>query len=470
MPTRPVLESPGPHETMAAMVESRAAALSSRWQSTKAWIVLAIALGLGVFWASSSYFPDQLAYDMYHPWGIAQVHAQMPRDANPYVDTRPYADAMATFALATNSSKASLAENFWRGRTARHIEPTGTPLFYAVMSILPRDYDASHLAIALVQHACVALAFLLLLRLRGIGPWPALCVAFLVELTFNPFIQDVKMANMNSLQLAAFAALIHASASGALERRRWADRAFLPALALLVLFKPNIVWIAGALAAHYAVRRGARATAVGVALCVPVALAGMAIGAAYFGALHAWPDWLRYIGGHGGSLLYSLDGGNQSVAMLMAERTGGYDAYTYSLILVAAIAIGFVAVLSESGKHPEQLLPASARVLDDPWLAASLGVLMTCATAPLVWPHYFLLNLLPITWLLLRPGRPDWASGCAILSYLMQSKPLIMLLAGALHATGLTSSMMAFTWAPLLPALVAQLARAREAPLAAAAH
>ena len=174
---------------------------------------------------------------------------------------------------------------------------------------------------------------------------------------------------------------------------------------------------------------------------------------------------MRYVGGDGGSLLYSLDGGNQSVAMLMAEKTGGYSAYTYSALLAAAMGIAIIAVLTRSGQRPDLLVPAARRVLLDPWLAASLGVAVTCATAPLVWPHYFLLNLLPIGWLLLRARRLDRSTACAVAAFLAQSKPLILFL-GLFHAVGVISSMMAFNWAPLVPALFVHLARAREAAAA----
>jgi len=425
-----------------------------------AWLALAMALAGALFWISSRYFPDQLGYDMYHPWGIAAVRSDVPRPADPYADTGRYAEAMSAFARASKSPKAWLAENFWHDRTAAHIEPTGTPLYYALLSVLPADYDRAHLCVALVQFACTALALVLLLRLAGIAALPALCVAFVVELTYNPFIQDVKMANANSPQLAAFALLVHASARGALERHRVMDRLFLPALALLVAIKPNIAWIAALLAAHYLVKRGWKHTLQGALLALPVVAAGIALGAWYFGSLGAWTDWLHYI--RAGSLLYSLDGGNQSVAMLMAEKTGGYDVYTYSLLLVGVVALACIVALTQSGQRPDLLVRGAREALADPWFAASLGVAVTCATAPLVWPHYFLLNLIPITWLVARRGRTRVDIGCGVASFLMQAKPVIVFL-GLFHWTGLISSMMAFTWAPLLPPLLVHLARTREA-------
>jgi hypothetical protein len=423
------------------------------------WIAAAIVLAAALAWVSARLFPDQPAYDMYHPWGIGLARAQVPPPANPYVDTLRYADAMRGFALRMQSPKAWLAEGYWRGHGDRHIEPTGTPLYYALGSMLPSDYDTAHLALALAQFACTALAVLLLLRLRGVGAWPALCAAFVVELAYNPFVQDVKIGNVNSLQFLAIAALVYASASGALDRSRRLDLCYLPVLALLVAVKPNIAWVAAALGAHYAVHRGIAATVRGAALAALALALGVALGAWYFGSLGAWSDWLGYVAGQGGALLYSLDNGNQSVAMLMAEKGGAYGAYAYGLILAAALGLAILVALTQSGQRPDLLVPGATRVLRDPWLAASLGVVMTCISAPLVWPHYFLLNLLPIGWLALR-GR--FATACSALSFLTQSKPLIAAL-GLFHATGVISSMMAFTWAPLVPALLLHIVEARKA-------
>src|SRR6185312_11960834 len=76
-----------------------------------AWLALAMTLAGALFWISSRYFPDQLGYDMYHPWGIAAVRSDVPRPADPYADTGRYAEAMSAFARASKSPKAWLAEN-----------------------------------------------------------------------------------------------------------------------------------------------------------------------------------------------------------------------------------------------------------------------------------------------------------------------------------------------------------------------
>src|SRR5206468_9264642 len=134
-----------------------------------AWLALLIALAGTLYWVSSRYFPDQLGYDMYHPWGISLARTQVPPPANPYTDTRRYADAIKDFALQAKGPKAWLAEDFWRGRSIAHIEPTGTPLYYALLAVLPADYDRAHLSIALTQFACTALGIVLLLRLRQVS-------------------------------------------------------------------------------------------------------------------------------------------------------------------------------------------------------------------------------------------------------------------------------------------------------------
>jgi hypothetical protein len=127
------------------------------------------------------------------------------------------------------------------------------------------------------------------------------------------------------------------------------------------------------------------------------------------------------------------------------------------------MALALVIAASDSGKRPELLLPTARRVLHDPWLCASIGVVTACASAPLVWPHYFLLNLLPIAWLLKGRARWDFGSTCAALSFAVQSKPLILALA-ALKWTGVIHVMMFYTWVPLVPALLLAVVQRRSAP------
>jgi hypothetical protein len=114
------------------------------------------------------------------------------------------------------------------------------------------------------------------------------------------------------------------------------------------------------------------------------------------------------------------------------------------------------------------LVPRARAVLADPWAAASLGVIFTLASAPLVWPYYHLFALVPIAWLVRGEGRWDAASTCAALSYAALSSPVLAVLVAA-EQYGVLRGLMFLSWIPLLPAAWWRIAPRARAHLEGAA-
>ena len=401
-----------------------------------AW--LAVLLALLVAGDAARTFPTQLGIDFYHLWGVPMGQRASASPISPYAQTSQYA-ALLNLLAEHSPSEALRAAN----RAKREIAPTGTPLFYAAFGFLPDDYGAAHLLFAVLQYLAGAAAVFLLARLRGLAPWPALCVALAVELTFNPFVQDVKWGNATAFQLLFLAACLHVSLSGALERGR-AHFLFPAALAVFVLFKPNTIWIAAMLALHYASLRGARDTLVGAALALPAAVIAWGLGAWYFHDAAIWNEWLAYV--RGGSLVYRFEQGNQSWPMLFAQLSPSRSAYAYGLLISALIAIALVS--------------RGRAWLRDPWAAAGVGVLFTLAASPLVWPYYHLFALIPMAWLFRDRGRWDAPSWCVVASYAALSSPMLALLLAADQLVALRLIMF-LSWLPLVPAAYSRLARPR---------
>ena len=427
------------------------------------FIALAAVLAIVVAADAARSFPTQAGIDFYHLWGVPMGQRASAAPLSPYAETARYAGLLNV--LADNSTSEPLRA---ANRFKREIAPTGTPLFYTAFAFLPDDYGAAHKLFAVLQYLAGAAAIFLLARLRGVPPWPALCIALAVELTFNPFVQDVKWGNATAFQLLFIAACVYAAAGGMLARRPWADRLFLPALAVFVLFKPNTLWIAAALALHHAAARGVRATLVGAALSLPAALLAWAAGAAYFRNAAIWNEWLAYA--RGGSLVYRFEEGNQSWPMLLAQIAPAHDAWRYGLLVSAFAIVVLAAVLLRDGRT-DALGARAKSVFSDPWAAVSIGVLFTLASSPLVWPYYHLFALLPVFWLVRTHGRWDFPSWCAVATYAALSSPLLALLIAAEQLVALRLVMF-LSWLPLVPAVLlrlAPLAHAQEAPEAARA-
>ncbi len=336
-------------------------------------LVLAIAVGLD----AARTFPTQVGIDFYHLWGVPMGQRASALPLSPYASTTDYATLLNVLADHSSSEALRLANRF-----KREIAPTGTPLFYAAFAFLPDDYGAAHTLFALLQYLAAAAAVYGLARLRGASPWLAACIAFAVELTFNPFVQDVKWGNATSFQLLVPALCLRASASGALARDGWISRLFVALLVVFVLFKPNTIVIAAMLGLHYMALRGPAATVRALALALPAAAIAWALGAWYFGNAAIWNEWLAYA--RGGALVYRFEEGNQSWPMQLAQLAPMYGAGSYAAVVLALGVATLAAGLARDGVFASR----AAALFRDPWCAASIGVLFTLAASPLVWPYY----------------------------------------------------------------------------------
>jgi hypothetical protein len=271
----------------------------------------------------------------------------------------------------------------------------------------------------------------------------------------------VKYGNVNSLQLLFLVSMIRASARGLYRTSRAFDLAYLPALALFLTIKPNMALPVLALVAHYLHVRGGRSFTLGTIGAVAVVFAGLAIGAWHFGEAGVWRDWFEYTGGaHGGTVFYSVDNGNQSLAMLLAEKSSAYGPLGNSLLLMAVLAPAALVVASAQGQRGDLVLPTARRVLEDPWLITALAVVAVCATSPLFWHHYYVAMLVPLA-LLMRGAATRLQRACALASFAVLTVPWLQMLSEA-RLFGVAYTLIFFAWAPLVPAMLVELAGVRR--------
>ncbi len=406
--------------------------------------VVAVILGAYLAVSATEAFPYQAGADFYQFWGVPVAKQVSAAHDSPYVDAPGYAQALNAISDSSPSEKLRAANSY-----RRVLEPMGTPFLYAVFALFPQDYESAQAVFVTFLYLSAGLGVFVLVRMRGLGRWAALCTAFAVELTFAPFMVDVRAANVNSLQLAFIAVLIGVAAAPA--RRAWIEATLLGLLALFVVFKPNTLWIALALATCFGVSRGKKAFFRGVGVAAIFATAAIVTGVMYFSNANVWGEWLaaaREMNGSG--LPLTLEQGNQSLAMLLARHSAIYGALGYGLILGALLAISVVAAMTSVGRRIDLLAPTAKRAFSSPWFAASLGVLFTFATSPLVWTHYFVLALIPIAWLAGRGGAMGLGTWGAMLCYLALSRIGI----GLLVASGSAFLLYAVTllsWVALIP-------------------
>ncbi len=432
-------------------------------RSNAAGLVIALALAGFLAVQALAAFPYQNGIDFYQFWGVPVAKRLSGTGETPYVDPPAYARVLNALADASESRKLREAN-----RQRRAIEPMGTPFLYASFAAFAGEFERAQAFFVILQYLAAGAAVYMLARLRDVARWPAAWIALLVELTFTPFLQDVRVGNVNSMQLLVVAALLHVALRRLYSGHALIGGLFVGVLAVFVVFKPNTPWIALAFAIHYAVVMGARRFLVGAGLAALLGALAVGVGAWYFGGAHAWAQWLAYARGMDGSgLALTIDQGNLSLPMLLARLSHAYGPMGFGLVLAAALAVALLLAASAGGRRSELAAPTLRAAFADPWFAASLGVVFTFATSPLLWPHYLVFALVPIFWLARIDGAARMGAAGAALCYGLLSLPLISLLA-AYGLYGGIQAAMVFSWVALLPGVFAYVAHRNRALQAAA--
>jgi hypothetical protein len=414
--------------------------------------VVALALLAAAVSTAVDQFGVYFGVDFYHLWGVGLAHRTVPGD--PYSHIDEYSRALTGIAAVSPDKILPYTSKF-----REIIQPTGTPFFYAVFDVLPAGFDFGAALYYWFTFIVLVAGAYAMGRMRGLPRWAALSLGPLISMTFNAFIHDMANGNVTTLQMGVIVLVIAVTHYGLDERSKAIRLAYLPALALFVVFKPNTLPVGAMLALSYAVRFGARETLRGVvASAVACALAWL-VGVVFFGDIAAWSHWYRYTQGwNGGTLLYNLDSGNLSLGMLISERSHVLGPYQSGVLLGAALLFFFFAAVTSLGKRMAGAVDATKRILADPWCAASIGVLIELAITPLMWPYYRMLALVPVFWLVWRRQRWDAATLWTALAYVMMSRQVVLaLIEPALLPFHRLDNLLA--WLPLVPAMCAALAR-----------
>jgi len=355
---------------------------------TVAWLLAALILQIGV---SRWHDPNVISVDYFTLWAVPATLSSVPdRDIYSHDNQRAMANTARGMAASGHASPAQkvvmgLSDQLYEGR----IDATGSPLAYALVGLASSGaYDDDLARFTAASFVAFLASIGLLCRLLGFSPAGTAVAAVAYGLCFSPLLADVRVVNVNQLQLLALSLFL------------WMSHQKRPLLAGLVLgigvaFKPNIgvVLLIAALVALVGRRfsetgRLFAGAAAGLAIAV-------AAGAAYFGSLGVWRLFL-------GSISRTLqtgdplEHGNYGLANIIATLAGA----EVSLVL-GAIAIGVVLfVLMRTQPQPGVEVPHS---VDEQFLTVGIGCALMLLSSRLVWMHYYVL-LIPLSLYLLRPG------------------------------------------------------------------
>ena len=369
-------------------------------------------------WSVPQALDDAPGTDIYTPAGQLELGAVMTREAK------------SSSASETQRTATAAVRQLYDGR----VDATATPFAYAVVGWLSSgDYDRDlwrFIAASWVAFAFSVVAIGALLRYSLV----ATLLAFLVlTSTFAPLLAELRVANLNQVQLAILAAFLLL-----VGQVRFGLAGVV--LGLATAFKPNIALVLPFCVLVTLVdRRGARWGR----LCAGAVLgmaAGLAAGALYFDGVGIWTGFLQGLERTTG-VTYPLEHGNFGLAALVFSWSGWKVSWPVGLALTMAFS-ALVIRTRPAGSPQEPGGAASAAGADhdlhQTFLAVGLGCAVMLLASNLVWLHYYVL-LIPLALFLLRPvpeRAPDRTrrlacGGAAVASLVLFSSAAQYLAAGA---------------------------------------
>jgi hypothetical protein len=351
----------------------------------------------------------------------------------------------------------------------RALDLTGTPLLYALCTVLPARYETAYATWAWITFAGFLLGAFLLLRALG-RPWEEMLLwSVALALAMRPLNTDVRVGNMNGLHLLV-AAIGLAAAVGPLRaardekaRVRWG--AFvLAVVAFYLLLKPTFAFAGLALAGHVALVLGRAGF---LRALIPAGIAAVLIAlipCVVFRAPMVWFDWLAYIGQDSEKLAYGIEKSNLSTPLHLKSWFPALPLVGWSLVLGVGVVGSFLAVVKSAAGAgwKAKLLTAARAILAEPFAAMSMGLCVTFATSPLVWGHYLTVFAIPIVWYglwdrELRGTREAYLCGGLFLATALLYLGLVdvvLTVFGIVDSDGTVRSFTAFAWIPLWASLL----------------
>ncbi|HEV7241592.1 MAG TPA: glycosyltransferase 87 family protein [Thermoanaerobaculia bacterium] len=276
----------------------------------------------------------------------------------------------------------------------RRLDLVSSPFLFATLGWVSADYDRALTQYHVLVLFCFIAGVLLLCRAVGVSWAGSLFLLAGLLLLYRGFEADLRVGNVNSIQLLALAVAV------SVPRLRWI------LLGALLLFKPNVMFVPLLFVVARLARREYRAMFVDVAAGAAGAVAAFVIASITYGSPRVWLQWLRAANDFYHRLPTRMER-NVTPALALFLEHGEWVSY-----LLAAILIVIAGIAIWRSKTA------------DAALLAGLGVLIYLLSANVVWLHYMVL-VIPIAIALLRQRTTAIVALVALL--LIAEEPFEML-------------------------------------------
>jgi len=266
----------------------------------------------------------------------------------------------------------------------RRLDLVSSPFLFSTLRWVSADYER-----ALTQyHAFVLVCFiagvLFFCRAAGVAWWTSLFLLAGLLLWYRGFEADLRVGNVNAVQLLALAVIV------AVPRLRWL------LLGALLLFKPNVMFVPLLFAVARLARREHRELVRDLAQGAAGALIAFLVASLSYGSPRVWLQWVSAANDFYHRLPTRMER-NVTPALALFHDYGEWVSYALAAILVAIACVAIVRSKT-----------------NDAALLAGLGVLIYLLSANVVWLHYMVLAI-PIAIALLRGRATPYVAIAALL-------------------------------------------------------
>jgi hypothetical protein len=390
-------------------------------------LLLLAVFGITIAWGSAV---RNVGVDFYEFWVTGQVLGR-PDVTNVYSlneRTRLGAEYLQLARQNANPSQVAVAEYRQIPRTY------STPFFYVIFKVFSTGrYDRDLRNYQFLMLACLVFALAILTRVLGHPLETTLGAIAIFSTWFEPFTSDMRVGNVNSIQLALLAVYLWA-----VTRLRWRHRDILGGaiLAFTAALKPNVLFVLGTLALAWILgRRTRRLSRHAIGAVAGGAIAVVVAGAA-FRSLRCWADWLSAIGSLSKDSI-TVNAGNFAPSRFLVDR---FDpavtivlGVVFGLVLAGAMWRGRANVIGGGTTGPESEALSDVR-------AVAAGCLLMLLTSPLAWLHYYVMTI-PILLVLLRPlGESSVVPGVIATRRVLPGLALVALAIDPLTNVGISLS------------------------------
>jgi hypothetical protein len=254
------------------------------------------------------------------------------------------------------------------------------------------NYELAYRRFHLISLIAALAAICVLARLSGHAWFVVTLAVMLIPHLIDPFLDDVRVGNVNRLQLLLLAGFLLLRLR---DGKAWADLSAGALLGAAVTFKPNLALVPVILGIGWLTAARYR-SALRVGGGILIGAAGSVFFSSYaFGGSGVWIEWVRAVRSLPADII-PVRMGNLAPSLVVAEslglRTGGPIAF--GLLATVLLLVVLVFRRAPIGSHDTR----------GDVLLTGLGTAVYLLSAPLVWTHYYVLAT-PLILFNLRPCR-----------------------------------------------------------------